>query len=217
MHPNDTPSHRTCPTCGTRFVPQPAQRRYCSAECASRPSVERTCEQCGATFRTWPSKIAHGGGKYCSHPCYAASKRVEYDARLAAKRRYREVHREEIAEKRRNSPRIKEGKARWQRENIDKTRAAGKRHRERVRAEMIAAYGGKCACCGEMEPTFLTLDHANGGGNTHRKQFGKRGNDPILRELRLAGWPQDGRFRLLCWNCQWGVRQPRGCPHQRRE
>lgn len=39
--------------------------------------VERTCPACGAAFRVFPSKIAHGGGIYCSRACLGVSKRKE--------------------------------------------------------------------------------------------------------------------------------------------
>src|ERR1700690_1237472 len=43
--------------------------------------------------------------------------------------------------------------------------------RKREKDAVFAAYGGYvCACCGEMEKAFLTLDHLNNDGNKHRKQ-----------------------------------------------
>jgi hypothetical protein len=80
-----------------------------------------------------------------------------------------------------------------------------------TKAAMVAAYGGRCACCGEAELAFLSLDHTKGGGNKHRKAIG--GNAKLLRYLRDAGWPTDG-YRVLCMNCQFGTRFGRTCPHQ---
>lgn len=98
-------------------------------------------------------------------------------------------------------------------------------YRRQRRQEMIDAYGGCCACCGEREFAFLTLDHINGDGaadrrshmrnpSSHAQQAPAHAQDAIVRELRAAGWPKDGRFRILCWNCQWGWRRPEGCPNQ---
>jgi hypothetical protein len=44
-----------------------------------------------------------------------------------------------------------------------------KRWRIGIREDVIAAYGGRCACCGEFERDFLTLDHVNNDGAEHRR------------------------------------------------
>jgi hypothetical protein len=78
------------------------------------------------------------------------------------------------------------------------------------------ADGVKCACCGEDEFSFLTLDHVDGGGNTERaKLFGDRFQcgHHMYRKLRLTGYPPG--YQLLCMNCQVGRRDNGGvCPHQ---
>ena len=82
-----------------------------------------------------------------------------------------------------------------------------------VRAEVIAAYGSRCACCGEDEPKFLEIDHVNGGGHEHRKKLGG-GPNVICRWLRDHGFPKD-EFRLLCANCNRGRERNHGrCPHE---
>src|ERR1019366_4483037 len=57
--------------------------------------------------------------------------------------------------------------------------------------DFIAAYGGKCACCGETERIFLTIDHIGGGGAEHRRQFGGQ-NKKVLQDIKAQGWPQEG-------------------------
>src|SRR5712692_9579498 len=37
----------------------------------------------------------------------------------------------------------------------------------RMRLEIINRLGGRCACCNEVEPVFLCIDHINGGGTQH--------------------------------------------------
>jgi hypothetical protein len=83
----------------------------------------------------------------------------------------------------------------------------------RLRAEFIEAYGGKCECCGETEPEFLSLDHIFGDGARHRRQL-RRGN--IYRELKRLGWPKD-RYRLLCYNCNIARAHGGRCPHESSE
>lgn len=85
--------------------------------------------------------------------------------------------------------------------------------------DLIAAYGGVCACCGETEAAFLTLDHVGGGGGKHRQTFRDKGQNHvqhIRQELKAAGWPRD-KYRLLCMNCQFGYMHGRTCPHQLRK
>ena len=113
----------------------------------------------------------------------------------------------------------------WSRKNRKKTRAAGKRWRDAnreqartitargkraLRNEFLAAYGARCACCGETEATFLTLEHIGGGGSQDRRSSG--GTHMIFLRLKRQGWPKD-RFTVLCHNCQFGERIG-GCPHK---
>src|SRR6266852_8334175 len=48
--------------------------------------------------------------------------------------------------------------------------------REKLRKRVLAAYGGKCVCCGETEDSFLSIDHIDGDGNKHRRELGKNGH-----------------------------------------
>jgi hypothetical protein len=82
--------------------------------------------------------------------------------------------------------------------------------RKRNRDELIAAYGGKCACprCPEANQAFLTLEHVGGGGRAHRKAVGSHS----YADLRRRGYPQEG-FTLLCWNCNAASRLTGVCPH----
>jgi hypothetical protein len=96
-----------------------------------------------------------------------------------------------------------------------------KRCYRHAREEFIIEYGGKCSCCGETDPDFLTLDHVYGGGNSSRKT--KSGK--IVRKswegytwLRKQGWPKD-EYRILCWNCNCGRAKPGNfgvCPHEKK-
>ncbi len=89
-------------------------------------------------------------------------------------------------------------------------RASGKRMRDKLRTELLAAYGGKCACpkCPEGNPAFLTLEHVGGGGGEHRRQVGSH----AYADLRRRGFPQEG-YALLCWNCNSASRFTGVCPH----
>jgi hypothetical protein len=82
----------------------------------------------------------------------------------------------------------------------------------RCKMEVIEAYGGKCACCGEQEPLFLTIDHIHDNGANERRE-NKRVGDKMHRWLRRQGFPKDD-FQLLCFNCNFAKHVLGQCPHQ---
>lgn len=83
-------------------------------------------------------------------------------------------------------------------------------HRKRVRDEVFAAYGNKCACCGESEPIFLEMDHIDNDGAEHRRKIGQ---SYVYYWLRNNSFPTT--FQILCSNCNKGKHRNGGiCPHQ---
>jgi hypothetical protein len=86
-----------------------------------------------------------------------------------------------------------------------------------LRDKSLNAYGAKCACCGEAERRFLSLDHIhNDGAEWRKKTFGKRHMAGYRTYLWLVAndFPK-GVFQVLCANCQFGKRMNKGiCPHQ---
>lgn len=88
-------------------------------------------------------------------------------------------------------------------------RSASKVHRDR-RARVLAAYGGKCQCCGETEPAFLVIDHVEGGGNAHRRAENFGGSPGYYRWLEKNSYPTG--FQALCQNCNF-AKSHGGCPH----
>lgn len=99
--------------------------------------------------------------------------------------------------------------------NKERYRVTRRAYRQNLRQEMFEAYGASCSCCGETESVFLSLEHLNGDGAEHRRQFGERGNsDGTLRDLKRRGWPKDG-YTVLCFNCNMGKAINGGkCPHE---
>jgi hypothetical protein len=98
-------------------------------------------------------------------------------------------------------------------------RESSRKKQARIKSAVFAAYGGFiCACCGEMEVLFLTLDHINNDGAAFRKKIaGKQtaAGNTTYRWLYRNGFPEG--FQVLCANCQHGKRMNGGiCPHQER-
>lgn len=99
--------------------------------------------------------------------------------------------------------------SKWQEENGDKVKSTARSRREAIRTKVITGYGGQCACCGEAEPMFLSIDHINNDG----KSDPRRGGDRLYRWLIEQGYPAG--YQLLCRNCNWGKHVNGGnCPHK---
>lgn len=107
--------------------------------------------------------------------------------------------------------RYKISQTRWAKQNPERVKASGHETWLRLRDAMLDAYGRSCACCGESHVEFLTLEHVNRDGSLHRKKVGGGAN--TYRDLRDRGWPKDG-YKVLCMNCNWGMRRGGVCPHQ---
>lgn len=84
----------------------------------------------------------------------------------------------------------------------------GKEYRNKQKETVINYYGGKCACCGEKEIMFLTIDHINNDGfkalvRTNIHSWIIRNNFPV-------------NLQVLCWNCNCGKAINKGtCPHEK--
>ena len=76
------------------------------------------------------------------------------------------------------------------------------------RRVVIERLGGKCACCGETDKEFLTIDHVEGGGGQHMKAIGN-----LSSYLYRHGW-KEGEYRCLCMNCNFSFGHYGYCPHQ---
>lgn len=87
-----------------------------------------------------------------------------------------------------------------------------RKNNKKIRDETVAAYGGKCVCCGESDKIFLAVDHLHGGGGQHRREIGRSGTRFYIW-LRDQGYPAD--YQLLCHNCNWAkFRTGDCCPHK---
>ncbi len=91
---------------------------------------------------------------------------------------------------------------------------------DRLRLACLRAYSvdpPRCACCGEKDLRFLTLDHVNNDGAAHRKSIGngRSAGNGIYRYLKIRGFPNNPPLQVLCFNCNMGRQRNGGiCPHQ---
>jgi len=87
--------------------------------------------------------------------------------------------------------------------------AKNKRSRDKLKGEIYNHYGRECACCGEDNELFLSIDHVNNDGYKERKRYGAG----IYTKIRAEGFPPT--YQVLCMNCNWGKHKNGGvCPHQ---
>jgi hypothetical protein len=87
--------------------------------------------------------------------------------------------------------------------------AAAKARWQRIKHEVLTAYGGKCACCGQTRAIFLCIDHINGKGHEHLRQIGTRGIG-LYEWLKREGFPSG--FQVLCHNCNHAKGTSDRCP-----
>lgn len=94
---------------------------------------------------------------------------------------------------------------------------AKQRYHKKIKAAAFDYYGWSCACCGEKEPVFLTLDHVNNDGNEQRARAVAQGFASSSYEwVSRNGYPED--VQTLCYNCNFGKARNQGvCPHNAKE
>jgi hypothetical protein len=93
----------------------------------------------------------------------------------------------------------------------ERKRKNDKNYKDKI--ALIKEYGGKCVCCGEFEPIFLTIDHINEDGAKHRKENGIYAGASFYRWLKQQGYPKDN-YQVLCFNCNFAKHVLGKCPHQ---
>ena len=89
-----------------------------------------------------------------------------------------------------------------------------KNSEKRVYLEALAAYGGKCACCGETYLPFLSLDHVNGDGWKDRERDGA--GNRSSHSVKFAYWLRNNHYpnniQVLCMNCNKAKGNKDRCP-----
>lgn len=84
----------------------------------------------------------------------------------------------------------------------------------KTRLECLINYGGnppKCDCCHVDKLEFLAIDHINGGGHKHKKEWKEKGFGNLYNYLKANKFPKG--FRVLCHNCNQSLGHYGYCPH----
>ena len=183
------------------------------------PTEDKNCYVCRQRFPRnadhFPRNAASEDG--LAYACLACT-------RLAGQRRRNKpgVREKERATRRANRPKHAEALASYMKEyrakNADKIRVTNQRNHREIRLAALEAYGSACACCGEKTVEFLVIDHVHEDGHRHRREAdGAAAGAGIYWWLKKNNYPQDGRFQVLCYNCNNSKSLYGGCPHKTAE
>lgn len=84
--------------------------------------------------------------------------------------------------------------------------------RWRLKLEVLAAYGGVCACpgCNQRTVEFLSIEHPGGGGRKERLRLRTSGT-AFYSFLKRNGFPR--KYKILCFNCNCSNGFYGYCPH----
>lgn len=97
----------------------------------------------------------------------------------------------------------------------DEIRRYNRERHHQMKALLVAHYSNganRCACCGESNIHFLTIDHINGNGSQHRKSSKCGTGATFYRWLLREGMPKG--YQALCYNCNSARAWQRTCPHK---
>lgn len=107
----------------------------------------------------------------------------------------------------------KEYHRRWHFSHRDIILIKQKEYRLKRKIEALKKYSSgkvECSCCREQTVEFLSIDHTNGGGTSHRRSLN---STDIYAWLLKNNYP--GGFRVLCHNCNQAIGHYGKCPHKR--
>lgn len=82
---------------------------------------------------------------------------------------------------------------------------------QKLKREVFEHYGSRCACCGEQQFEFLTIDHVNGDGAVHKRAIG-RDSRKMYQWVKNNNYPD--AIQILCYNCNCAKGVYGTCPHR---
>lgn len=192
--------------------------------CAGKDYISRTCKDCEAKIKTGRLEdgrlcktcqkikpieefnLSQKGEGYRRHECKECES-------ARKKKWYNENHEQARVRQNEAAKERYEKKYKHSAEHREKRRLDAIKTRAKYKDLAYKHYGGYvCACCGETEPLFLTLDHVNNDGYMMRK-YGKQGTASLYHWLHKHGYPEG--YQVLCMNCNFGKARNGGvCPHK---
>jgi len=110
---------------------------------------------------------------------------------------------------------MKEYRKRYEIRYPGRRREYHKLHTRKTRLRVLKHYSGEnpsCACCGESEVKFLTLDHTNNDGYKTRSNGKRAAGSELCRWIIKNQFPPI--FQVLCFNCNCAKGFYEVCPHK---
>lgn len=98
--------------------------------------------------------------------------------------------------------RYAETSKKWNNNNRERLNESTRKRTYRYKIEAISHYSNGlncCACCGESNIQFLTIDHIDNNGANHRRAMN---HSSICDWLKFNDYPSG--YQVLCWNCNCG-------------
>lgn len=83
----------------------------------------------------------------------------------------------------------------------------------KIKADVMAHYGGSCVCCGLDDLEVLSIDHIGSTGAAHRKELKSKGEYFGYAWIKKNGYPSG--LRVLCVNCNLSRGFYGYCPHDK--
>lgn len=178
---------------------------------SSPEETHRVCRKCGIRKPIAAYRLSYNR-KYRRRSCQECD-RPEFQAKHFE---WREKNRDHIRAKARESQRRRIAKMtpEQKRRFDEKMATQANARRFRLKTAVYFKFGGSvCACCGETEPLFLSIDHVKNDGYELRKKGQPRGGEVLHQWLMKHGDPAD--YQVLCMNCNHGKSRNGGiCPHE---
>lgn len=164
----------------------------------------KTCKKCGKEKSIKDFGIYNSRGTtYRKNTCYECLRRWHKDYHDKDVEASRKRRREQARKYRANNREFVNSRSRY----------FSALYRDRDRDLIYEAYGNKCACCGEANPKFFTIDHVNNDGHIERKNKVYTSGSMFYRKIVRENFPAN--YQILCYNCNLGRARNGGiCPHQ---
>jgi hypothetical protein len=161
----------------------------------SRPEFKgqpptRNCKECNDTF------IARSRGNYYCSRC---------SDKISVHQRFYRKHKAKMKIKTKL----------WSSKNREKINLYAQIARHKLKKEIFEYYGNKCACCDESTLVFLSLDHKNNDGASHRRRLSGTNagfSHEVYKDVRRQGFPDT--YQILCHNCNRAKYILGECPHK---
>ena len=211
---------KTCIDCGQQLIghgrpmrcrPCAARERYVKKHGKPPDIVIAKCAACGKEFRDYASNRKKGEALTCSAACRATWTGIANSIRRGGDGRRRTKAETDRIYYRGKAREIRKARKSYYAKNRATILAKLRAKTRALKEEVLAAYGGRCDCCGEDHIEFLTIDHTKGDGAEHRRQVGK--GRRIYKDLKKRGFPKEG-YRVLCFNCNIALGFYGYCPHK---